>query len=101
MTSEWAGLFGFENKFDDRRVLSIDYVFYEMAISREGSDEGANKLLANSPVPLHEAAWNLNRHIVRVVGHDPVLIRSAPDRVVLGHERFELMGRSECRRGHG
>src|SRR5215470_6508781 len=99
MTSEWTCLFGFKSKFNDRRVLSKNYVFHEVAISGEGSDEGPNKLFADGQLPLQEAARNLNRHIVRVVGHDAVLIRSAPRGVVLDHECFDIKYGSECSRG--
>src|SRR5262245_14042716 len=99
MTSEWTRLFGFKSKFNDRRFSSKNYVLHEMAIPGEGSDKGSNKLLANGQFSLHEAARNLDRHIVRVVGHDLVLIRSAPRGVVLGHERFDIMDGSECSRG--
>src|SRR5215813_2032276 len=99
MTSEWTCLFGFKGKFNDRRFSSKNNVLHEVAISGEGSDEGPDKLFANSQFPLHEAARNLNRHIVRVVGHDAVLIRSAPFRVVLGHECFDIKHGSECSRG--
>src|SRR5262245_43166812 len=99
MTSEWACLFGFKSKFNDYRLAPKYYVLYEVAISGEGSDEGPNKLFANGQFPLHEAARNLNRHLVRVVGHDAVLIRSAPRGVIFDHECFDIKCGSECSRG--
>src|SRR5215467_4460476 len=99
MTGERTGLFGFKSKFNDRRFSSKNYVLYEVAISGEGSDEGPNKLFANGQLPLYEAARNLNRHIICVVGHDAVLICSAPRGVVLDHECFDIKYGSECSRG--
>src|SRR5262249_36588228 len=50
-------------------------------------------------MPLHETARNLNRHILRIVRHDAVLIGSAPRGVILNHERFDVDRGSE--RGNG
>src|SRR6516165_52961 len=51
---------------------------------------------------MHEAARNLNRHIVCVVGHDAVLVRSAPGGIVFDHKRFDINDGSQCSRGcHG
>src|SRR5215831_11989574 len=91
MTLEWTGMFGFENKLDDRNASSKNDVLHEVAIPSEGRDEGPNELLANGRLPLHETAWNLNRHILRVVRHDAVLIGSAPRGVILAHECFDII----------
>src|SRR5215470_15907215 len=96
MASEWTLVFGAKSKLNDGSVSFENYVLHEVAISREGSDEGPHELLANRRFPLHQAARNLNRHIVRVVGHDVVLIPSAPRGIVFAHERFDIGNRSEC-----
>src|SRR5215475_9569486 len=96
MASERTLVFGFESKLNDCSVSFENYVLHEVAISREGSDERPNELLANGRFPLHQAARNLNRHIVRVVGHDVVLIPSAPRGIVFAHEPFDIDNRSEC-----
>jgi hypothetical protein len=95
MDSEWALVFGPKSKLKDCNVSSKNYVLHEVAISGEGSDEGPNELLANGRFPLHEAARDPNRYIVRVVGHDAVLIHSAPRCIVFDHERFDINDGSE------
>src|SRR5262249_2062404 len=95
MALEWARMFGFKDKLDDRNAASKNDVLHEVAIAGKGRDKGPNELLANGRMPLHETAWNLNRHIFRVVRHDAVFIGSAPRGVILDHERFDIMGGSE------
>src|SRR6516162_5280083 len=90
MAGERTLVFGPESKLNDCNVSAKDYVFHEVTISREGSDEGPDELLENGRFPLHEAARNLNRHVVRVVGHDSVLIHSTPRGIVFDHERFDI-----------
>src|SRR5215472_12911758 len=96
MTRERTFVFGLKSKFDDHNVSSENYVLHKVAIAGEGSDEGPNELLANGRLPLHETTRNLNRHIVRVVGHDMVFILSAPRGIVFDHERFDIDRGSEC-----
>src|SRR5215475_6602212 len=102
MARERTLMFGFKSKLDDRNVSLEDDVLHEVAIPGEGRDKGTNELLANGRMPLHETAWNLDRHILRVVRHDAVLIGSAPRGVILDHERFDIVEGSECSNGrHG
>src|SRR5215470_19465761 len=102
MTRERTRVFGLKSKLDDCNVSFKNNVLYEVAISGEGGDKGPNELLANGRMPLHETARNLNRHILRVVRHDAVLIGSAPRGVILDHERFDIIEGSECSNGrHG
>src|SRR5262249_51253307 len=103
MTRERTLVFGLKGKLDDRNVSFKNYVLHEVAISGEGSDKGPNELLTNGRMPLHETARNLNRHVLRIVRHDAVLIGSAPRGVILNHERFDIDSGSECgnSRPHG
>src|SRR5215472_8196933 len=102
MTRERTFVFGLKSKFDDHNVSSENYVLHKVAISGEGSDEGANELLANGRLSLHETARNLNRHVLPIVGHDAVLIGSAPCGVIFDHERFDIDSGTECGNGrHG
>src|SRR5262249_56576119 len=96
MAGEWTLVFGLKGKLNDGSVSFENYVLHEVAISREGSDERPNELLANGRFPLHEDARDLNRHIVRVVGHDTDFIRSAPRGIVFDHERFDINDASQC-----
>src|SRR5215831_4116568 len=102
MTRERTLVFGFKSKLDDRNVSFKNYVLHEVAISGKRGDKGPNELLTNGRLPLHETSRNLNRHILRVVRHDAVLIGSAPRGVILDHERFDIIEGSECGSGrHG
>src|SRR5215472_8168089 len=102
MAREGTCVFCFKSKLDDRNVSLKNYVLHEVAISGKRGDKGPNELLANSRLPLHETARNLDRHILRVVRHDAVLIGPAPRGVVLDHERFDIVEGSECSNGrHG
>src|SRR5262249_25672187 len=96
MTREGTFVFCFKSKLDDSNVSFKNYVLHEVTISGEGHDERPNELLANGPLPLHQASRNMNRHILRVVRHDAVLIGSAARGVMLDHERFDIIKRSEC-----
>src|SRR5262245_45872652 len=89
-TLEWTLVFGLETDLDHRDVSSENHVLHDVTISREADDERPNELLAKGRFPLHEAAGNLNGHIVRVVRHDVVYIRPAPRAIVRGHEGFDL-----------
>src|SRR5262245_51895307 len=89
-------MFSFKSKLDDCNVSFKNYFLHEVAISGEGGDKGPNELLANGRMPLHETARNLNRHILRVVRHDAVLVGSAPRGVILDHERFDIIAGSKC-----
>src|SRR5262245_45304326 len=96
MTREGTFVFGFKSKLDNSSVPFNNYVLHEMAIPGKGGDKGPNELLANGRMPLHQAARNLNRHILRVVRHDAVLVGSAPRGVILDHERFDIIAGSKC-----
>src|ERR1700746_3185676 len=73
-----------------------------MAVAWEGSGKWASKLIADGFIPLHEQAGNLQHHIVGVVRHDAVQVRSRPHVVVLIDERFDLNNSPECSRSrHG
>src|SRR5262249_16378190 len=92
-------LFALESKFAQHDVSSKNHVLHHVAISGEAGDEGPDELLAKRRFSLDEAARNLNRHVVRVVGQDAILIRSVPRVVVLEDERFELNNGSGGSRG--
>src|SRR5262245_60072461 len=96
MAGKWTLVFGFESKLDDCNVSFKNDVLHEVAISRKGSDERPNELLEDGRFSLHKAARDFKRPIVRVVGHDAVLIGSTPRGIVFGHERFDIGDGSEC-----
>src|SRR5262245_19318773 len=73
-----------------------------MAVAGEGSGKWASKLIADGFIPLHEQAGNLQHHIVGVVRHDAIQVRSGPCVVVLFDERFDVRNRLDgCRNRHG
>src|SRR5262245_49594180 len=90
MAGEGARVFGFEIELDDHRITPDDRLLHDVAIAGEGSDEWSNELLAKGGLPLHEAARNLDRHVVRVERHDAVLVRPLPRGVVLVDEAFDI-----------
>src|SRR5262249_18668612 len=66
MAREGTFVLCFKRKLDDSNVSFKNYVLHEVTISGKRGDEGPNELLANSRLPLHETARNLDRHILRV-----------------------------------
>src|SRR5262245_39301570 len=93
---EWTTVFGCESPFDDHDASPEDPVPHEVAIPGKADDEGPYKLLAKRGFPLHEGAGNLDRHVVRIVGHDAVLVRPSPRLKVLVDERFDVHNGCEC-----
>src|SRR5262249_7349419 len=95
VTRKWPLVVGVKCKFNNHQVASESHLLNNVAIAPEAGNERTNKLLANGRISLHEAAGDLNGHPIRVVGHDTVLVRTAPRGVVLGHERSDIKGGSE------
>src|SRR5262249_28176127 len=67
-------------------------------VAREGSSKRASKLIADGFIPLHEQTGNLQDHIVSVVRHDVIQVRSRPCVVVLVDKRFDVKSRLDCGR---
>src|SRR5262249_42722955 len=89
---------GCESPFDDHDATPEDPVLHEVAIAGKADDEGPYEMLAQRGFSLHQGAGNLDRHVVRVVRHDAVLVRSAPRLEVLVDERFDVRNGCECGR---
>src|SRR5262245_13228466 len=73
-----------------------------MAVARKGCGKWASKLIADGFIPLHEQAGNLQHHIVSVVRHDAIQVRSGPGVVVIVDKRFDVKSGLDWRRSrHG
>src|SRR5215510_10575376 len=99
MASEWTLVLGFKTKLNDHHTWSENHVFHQVAVSRERSDKWPGELIADGFLTFHEQAGNLKHHIVRVVRHNAVLVRSSPRLVVLMDERFDINNRGYRSRG--
>src|SRR5262245_42733703 len=95
MSDERTLVLSFETELNGDQPRSGNHILQEVVVPREGGDERSNELIAERFLAFHEQARNPNRHIVRVVRQDAILVRSSPRVVVLMEERFDV----ECRRG--
>src|SRR5262245_36059973 len=93
MTCEWTFVFCFKTEFDRDYTWAENHVLDNVMISRECSGKWSRELIEDSFLPLHEYARNLQHHILSVVRHDPVQVRSGPCVVVLMDKRFDVRNR--------
>src|SRR5436190_6598670 len=79
-------------------TLAEDQVLRNVAVARKSGNERADELVLYRVFSGHRVTREHENHIVRVIAHDAVYIRSLPDAEVFGHERLNISLIRDCSR---